>query len=64
MPGEGGKELPQSCQAVEDRPLGELAVEREGMLELQRTCSEADPLHQWVDAPRSSEWALWGGDGQ
>lgn len=44
--------------------MGELAVEREGVLEVQRTCSEADSLHQWVDAPQSSEWALWRGDGQ
>lgn len=32
---------------AEDRLLG--ALEREGMLEVQRTC-EAGPLHQWVDA--------------
>lgn len=44
--------------------LGELPVGREGTLEVQRTCSESDPLHQWADAPWSSECALGRGDGQ
>ena len=44
--------------------MGELATEREGMLGVQRACSETDLLRRQVDAPPSSERALWDGDGQ
>lgn len=38
---------------VEGRPLAELAVERECTSEVPRTCSKADPLRWWMDAPQS-----------